>query len=85
MKTKQQEPYIWLQEGESEGKAKCGCVLTDEGQPAYFQCVLHDAAHDLREALGLIVDVWDHHGILTDEHEKITRMALARADGRKQS
>ena len=37
------------------------------------------AAPVLLEALELIVDVWKHHGIVTDEHERIVKSAIAQA------
>jgi hypothetical protein len=43
-------PYIWLQEDESEGSAKCGCRLVSDLQgrgPAVFLCPMHAAAPDM--------------------------------------
>jgi len=50
--TPELEPFIWLQENESKGKAdSCPCRLEngDEG-PAFFMCVTHEAAPNLLRA-----------------------------------
>ena len=45
------EPYIWLQEGEDEGTADCGCHLAmDNGAKLNF-CTMHAAAEEMLEAL----------------------------------
>jgi len=47
------EPYIWLQDDETQGRADCGCTLNadgwkgDEAGAALFLCPLHEAAADL--------------------------------------
>ena len=43
-------PYIWLQEDEAEGIAKCGCRLVSDLQgrgAAVFLCPMHEAAHGM--------------------------------------
>jgi len=44
------KPYIWLQEDESEGSAKCGCRLVNDlhGRgAAVFLCPMHEAAPEM--------------------------------------
>tara|TARA_Y100000310_G_scaffold14911_1_gene14971 strand:- start:2640 stop:2831 length:192 start_codon:yes stop_codon:yes gene_type:complete len=44
-----EEPYIWLQEGETEGTAWCGCQLKaqhKDGGPAMFLCPDHSTGSD---------------------------------------
>lgn len=49
------EPWIWLQEGEQEGYAHCGCHLAmDNGAKLNF-CTVHAAAEELLETLTLII------------------------------
>lgn len=46
--------YIWLQEGEEEGQAACGCRLVrgwDDGNPAFIMCAGHLAQEKLLTAL----------------------------------
>ena len=43
-------PYIWLQEDEAEGSAKCGCRLVGDLQgrgAAVFLCPMHEAAQGM--------------------------------------
>ena len=43
-------PYIWLQEDEAEGSAKCGCRLVSDLQgrgAAVFLCPMHEAAQGM--------------------------------------
>jgi hypothetical protein len=41
------------------------------------------AAPDMLAALELIADVWDQHGIETDQHETEVRAAIAKAKGKE--
>ena len=48
------EPYIWLQENESEGSADCGCRLVadlDGRGAAMFLCPMHESAPGMLKAL----------------------------------
>ena len=48
------EPYIWLQEDESEGSADCGCRLVadlDGRGAAMFLCPMHESAPGMLKAL----------------------------------
>lgn len=53
-------PYIWLESLDSIGRADCGCVLVanheNSGDPAFFQCPLHDAAPILKYAIKAALD-----------------------------
>jgi hypothetical protein len=43
---------IWLQDGEEEGTADCGCRLINDDEGARFiMCGTHEAAPELLEAL----------------------------------
>ena len=62
--------YVWLQEGEGEGAAKCGCRLVrewDDGNPAFVMCARHIYAESMLAALenlvarGLIKDTGGDH------------------------
>lgn len=51
--------YIWLQEGEAEGQAACGCRLVrswDDGNPAFIMCARHLYADQVLAALENLVE-----------------------------
>ncbi len=53
-RAREARPYIWLQDGEAEGRADCGCVLVHRGGSTtamFYQCPLHAAAPKLLEYL----------------------------------
>jgi len=64
-KRREQEPWIWLQDGEWSGKADgCGCHL-DAGGPrdqrgaAFYICLKHEKADDMAKHLRDMLAVFE--------------------------
>lgn len=75
--------YIWLQSGEAEGQAACGCRLVrewDDGNPAFIMCAKHLANESLLAALKNLVA----RGLIKDkdgDHYEEVLEAIAEAEG----
>ena len=80
-------PYIHLNDTESEGKAKCGCILEydEQGNAMFYQCDMHESAPDLLGICRIFInritqkgniDHISDEGLIEDAEQ-----AIAKADG----
>lgn len=52
-------PFIHLSNAEQSGSAECGCVLQyTDGEPALYQCNLHENAEQIHQKLSLLFIHW---------------------------
>lgn len=85
------EPFIWLQEDETEASADCGCRVIDDDRGARVQlCPLHQAAprmvaafKEIADTVALVSTGKVDSRARIERIEWVARWALALAGGKR--